>query len=87
MAYTNTSPICYPTRSANPALGTNPLALGAPGVNGDNFVLDMATTTVAIGKVGLLFFPQRELDRIDVLITEQGRAHAEIVPPFAMKGL
>lgn len=34
-----------------PALGTNPLSLGAPGLNGDSFVLDMATTAVAVGKV------------------------------------
>lgn len=26
-------------------------AFGAPGKNGDNFVLDMATSTVALGKV------------------------------------
>ncbi|KAK0395343.1 hypothetical protein QR680_001240 [Steinernema hermaphroditum] len=51
MSFTNTSPIMYPTRSSKAALGTNPLSLGAAGVNGDSFVLDMATTTVAIGKV------------------------------------
>lgn len=32
-------------------LGTNPLSLAAPGKEGDNFVLDMATTAVAVGKV------------------------------------
>ena len=32
-------------------LGTNPIAFGAPGVEGDDFVLDMATTAVAVGKV------------------------------------
>lgn len=32
-------------------LGTNPISFGAPGVEGDDFVLDMATTTVAVGKV------------------------------------
>jgi LDH2 family malate/lactate/ureidoglycolate dehydrogenase len=26
-------------------------AFGAPGLNGDSFVLDMATSTVALGKV------------------------------------
>uniref|UniRef100_A0A0K0CXI5 Malate dehydrogenase n=1 Tax=Angiostrongylus cantonensis TaxID=6313 RepID=A0A0K0CXI5_ANGCA len=50
MSFTNTSPVTYPTRSARPALGTNPLCLGADGTGGDSFVLDMATTTVAIGK-------------------------------------
>jgi len=32
-------------------LGTNPIAFGAPGRNGDDFMLDMATTAVAVGKV------------------------------------
>lgn len=50
MAFTNTSPIMYPTRSSTPALGTNPLTLAAKAKN-DAFVLDMATTTAAIGKV------------------------------------
>uniref|UniRef100_A0A1I7XP57 XK-related protein n=1 Tax=Heterorhabditis bacteriophora TaxID=37862 RepID=A0A1I7XP57_HETBA len=40
----------YPTRSAIPALGTNPLSVGAAGTGGDSFLLDMATTTVAVGK-------------------------------------
>ena len=34
-----------------PALGTNPLAVAAPGNDGDSFVLDMATSAVALGKV------------------------------------
>lgn len=33
------------------ALGTNPWTFAAPASNGDSFVLDMATTTVALGKV------------------------------------
>jgi hypothetical protein len=36
------------------ALGTNPISLAASGTNGDSFVLDMATTAVAVGKVRLL---------------------------------
>ena len=35
------------------ALGTNPWAFAAPASNGDSFVLDMATTAVAQGKVGM----------------------------------
>ncbi|EJW83010.1 malate/L-lactate dehydrogenase [Wuchereria bancrofti] len=49
MAFTNTSPIMYPTRSSVAALGTNPLTLAAKAKN-DTFILDMATTTAAIGK-------------------------------------
>lgn len=40
-----------PTRGAVPVLGTNPLAFAAPAGRNRPFVLDMATTTVAAGKV------------------------------------
>ncbi|VDK77983.1 unnamed protein product [Litomosoides sigmodontis] len=52
MAFTNTSPLTYPTRSSAAALGTNPLTLAARAKN-DTFVLDMATTTAALGKIEL----------------------------------
>lgn len=42
-----------PTFGRVPRLGTNPIAFAAPGRNGPAFVLDMATSTVAIGKVKL----------------------------------
>lgn len=52
MSYTNTSPISFPTRSSRHVLGTNPIAVAAPSSEpSDPFVLDMATTTVALGKV------------------------------------
>ena len=40
-----------PTRGTMPVLGTNPLAFSAPTKRNKPFVLDMATTTVAAGKV------------------------------------
>jgi LDH2 family malate/lactate/ureidoglycolate dehydrogenase len=39
------------TRGKEPFFGTNPLSLAAPANNGDSFVLDMATSVVALGKV------------------------------------
>lgn len=51
ISMTNTSPLMSPTRSKEAALGTNPLSLAAPANNGDSFVLDMATTAVALGKI------------------------------------
>lgn len=36
-------------------LGTNPICMAAPGKDGDNFVLDMATSSVALGKVTKYF--------------------------------
>ncbi|KHJ48592.1 malate/L-lactate dehydrogenase [Trichuris suis] len=53
MSFTNTSPLSFPTRSRQATMGTNPLSLAAPAVNNDSFVLDMATTTVALGKIEL----------------------------------
>ncbi|CAG9826511.1 unnamed protein product [Diabrotica balteata] len=48
---TNTSPLMVPTRATKSALGTNPISLGVPANDGDSFVLDMATTAVALGKI------------------------------------
>lgn len=48
---TNTSPLMCPTRAKEAGLGTNPLSFAAPADNGDSFVLDMATTSVAVGKI------------------------------------
>lgn len=53
MSMTNSSPVTYPTRSKNMSLGTNPISLSAPGKDGDCFALDMATSSVAWGKVEL----------------------------------
>nr|CAH7723861.1 unnamed protein product [Callosobruchus chinensis] len=51
MSFTNTSPFMVPTRAKEAALGTNAFSLGCPGVSGDSFLLDMATTAVAVGKL------------------------------------
>jgi LDH2 family malate/lactate/ureidoglycolate dehydrogenase len=52
MVMTTTSNICVaPTGGVEAKLGTDPIAFGAPGEDGDFFLLDMATTTVAGGKI------------------------------------
>ncbi|MPC41114.1 uncharacterized oxidoreductase YjmC-like isoform X1 [Portunus trituberculatus] len=51
MSVTNTSPLVAPTRAKKAALGTNPISVSAPGKDGDDFVLDMATCVVAVGKI------------------------------------
>ncbi|ESO03740.1 hypothetical protein HELRODRAFT_191945 [Helobdella robusta] len=53
MSFTNTSPLVLPTRGRKACLGTNPLSLAAPGKGVDTFVLDMATSSVALGKIEL----------------------------------
>ena len=51
MASTNTSPLVAPTRGQTPVFGTNPLAVSANGQNGDRYILDMSTSSVAVGKI------------------------------------
>ena len=56
LSFTNTSPLVYPTRSNVRTFGTNPISFAAPAKKDDSFVLDMATSTVAFGKVNLISF-------------------------------
>jgi LDH2 family malate/lactate/ureidoglycolate dehydrogenase len=53
LALTSTvSPAIVPTGGRAARLGTNPIAFAAPGTNADDgFLLDMATSTVALGKL------------------------------------
>ena len=53
MAMTNAGPSVRPALGARPRLGTNPIAFAAPGGDEGDFTLDMATSTVASGKLGL----------------------------------
>eukprot|EP01012_Entosiphon_sulcatum_P008735 TRINITY_DN14791_c0_g1_i1.p1 TRINITY_DN14791_c0_g1~~TRINITY_DN14791_c0_g1_i1.p1 ORF type:complete len:369 (-),score=44.07 TRINITY_DN14791_c0_g1_i1:9-1091(-) len=59
MAFTNTSPVVVPTRSRQPALGTNPISFIAPVHDQPPFALDMATPTVALGKVEVKYREQQ----------------------------
>ena len=51
IAMGNATPGMPPTGGIAPALGTNPIAIGAPDGQGRGFLLDMATSVVAQGKV------------------------------------
>ncbi|XP_038663966.1 uncharacterized oxidoreductase YjmC-like [Scyliorhinus canicula] len=51
MSCTNTSPLVVATRAKEGTLGTNPISVAAPALDGDSFVLDMATSAVALGKI------------------------------------
>ena len=48
---TNAGPLVVPTHGADAVLGTNPIAFGAPGADGLDFLLDMATSVVPRGKL------------------------------------
>jgi len=51
VASTNAGRLGVPTGGREPMLGTNPFAFAIPAEDDDAFVLDMATTTVALGKL------------------------------------
>ncbi|MCR5888613.1 Ldh family oxidoreductase [Hymenobacter sp. J193] len=51
LAMTNASPLVAPTYSLERLLGTNPIAVAVPAGEQPDFVLDMATTTAANGKL------------------------------------
>jgi L-2-hydroxycarboxylate dehydrogenase (NAD+) len=57
LAFTNASPAMPPWGGRNPLLGTNPMAAGVPTAQGPPFVMDMACSIVARGK--LKFAAQR----------------------------
>jgi LDH2 family malate/lactate/ureidoglycolate dehydrogenase len=47
------NPAIVPTRASEPMFGTNPIAFAAPAGKNPTFCLDMATSTVAVGKTKL----------------------------------
>ena len=63
LALTNASPIVVPTLGSKPMIGTNPIAVAAPAGTERPFVLDMASSTVALGKVEIA-------ERLDTPIPE-----------------
>ncbi len=54
ISMTNASPLVAPTFSKSRFLGTNPIAVAFPSQDEPPFVMDMATTTVANGKLEVL---------------------------------
>ncbi len=53
MAMTNASKAVRPALGARPRVGTNPIAFGAPAGEERDFIFDMATSTIASGKIAL----------------------------------
>jgi LDH2 family malate/lactate/ureidoglycolate dehydrogenase len=53
LSLTNTGPAVVPTYGRRAMLGTNPISLAAPAGRQFPFVLDMATSTVALGKLSV----------------------------------
>ena len=51
LSMTNATPHVLPTFGSEPRMGTNPISLAVPANKESPFVLDMATSTVAVGKI------------------------------------
>lgn len=51
IAMTHTDKVVVPFGGSSPFFGTNPIAYGVPAKNNKPFILDMATSNVALGKV------------------------------------
>jgi len=51
ISMTNASPVVAPTRAVDALIGTNPIAMAAPAGQHDHFCLDMATSTVTLGRI------------------------------------
>jgi LDH2 family malate/lactate/ureidoglycolate dehydrogenase len=51
ISLTNSSPLVAPTRSRQPLIGTNPIAVAAPAGRWGSFCLDMATSTITRGRI------------------------------------
>lgn len=60
ISMTNASPLVAPTFSKERLLGTNPIAVAIPADKEPPFVLDMATTTAANGKLEILQRKRKE---------------------------
>lgn len=70
---TTRSRMLVPTGAQSPVLGTNPIAFAAPARKNDDFVLDMATTTVAANKVKVYDFHDKPLPQ-GWVVDEHGEA-------------
>ena len=53
MSFTNSQPLVAPTFGRTAVVGTNPISIAAPSYRAWPFVLDMATSAVAYGKIQL----------------------------------
>src|SRR5262249_57213688 len=53
LALTNAGPWVHPAGARKKMIGTNPIAVAAPAYNEQPFLMDMATSTVAMGELGI----------------------------------
>ena len=74
IASTNTSPWVAPTRSSTTIFGTNPISVAAPGERqNDSFVLDMSTSSVALGKIEIQMRKDEPLPSLGWALGKDGK--------------
>jgi L-2-hydroxycarboxylate dehydrogenase (NAD+) len=61
LAMTHAAPLVAPTFSRDRLLGTNPIAVAIPALEEPPFIMDMATTTAAYGKLELMQRQQKPI--------------------------
>ena len=77
-------PSVVPTRSAQAMFGTNPIAFAAPAKRNPPFVLDMATSTVAIGKLTIAWLNEKPIPE-GWALDDDGRPTSDPVAALASR--
>jgi len=93
LVITNSSPAIAPFGGKRPLLGTNPMAVGIPGRDGANIVVDMASSVTARGKIRLCAARHEPLPP-ECALDEEGKPtcdpdkalHGSLVPMGGVKG-
>lgn len=62
LVFSNSDALVVPFGGSTPLNGTNPLAMAAPGMNGDDFAFDMATSHAAFSRVSQALDAGREVE-------------------------
>jgi LDH2 family malate/lactate/ureidoglycolate dehydrogenase len=75
-----------PTFGADPVFGTNPISVAAPAGRNKPFNLDMATTTVAVGKLKLKWLNHKPLPA-GWAVDEQGQPLTDAARAFKLKNI
>lgn len=83
VSLTNTSPLVAPTRSVEPMLGTNPIAVAAPAGRHGHFCLDMATSTITRGRIEVA---ARRGEQLQPSWAIDGGGHPATTPEAALDG-
>lgn len=86
LVLSNSDALVVPFGGTKPLNGTNPLAMAAPALDGDAFVLDMATSQTSYSRVLHALSTDEPLDPSWVFAEEGSRPSATRLPPLLPLG-